>query len=79
MVQTNNVLMTWRGQMLKRVFFTGFRALSEAYLDAAKTTEEGTQEDTEELYLLAAKMVMKKETCFIYQHLIFGTTACLYG
>ncbi|CDH60507.1 predicted protein [Lichtheimia corymbifera JMRC:FSU:9682] len=34
----------------------GFRALSEAYLDAAKTTEEGTQEDTEELYLLAAKM-----------------------
>lgn len=43
------------------ISFIGFRALSEAYLDAAKTTEEGTQEDTEELYLLAAKMVMEKK------------------
>lgn len=39
--------------------FLGFRALSEAYLDAAKATEEGTKEDTEELYLLAARMVRK--------------------
>lgn len=76
MVQANNDSSNlWH---LTNAIFLGFRALSEAYLDAAKATEEGTKEDTEELYLLAARMVRKRNIRVLIRS-NSGIIACIHG